>query len=743
MMAMFKESFGFDAEEVAVYYHTFVGSSRDPFGLIRLKAPIAEKEILSRMALSDDSRKSVKGRVLFTFRANPFINGIASAFSLGSLFGDVYARVPPTPVSAPESRFIGICIYDTQHILVGDRTLLETYLSELDDRGYPKFLSSRTPPKGSNVQLAQNEVYLSIDPKLKNHLKALGSESSSPPEVLYAEKLVQGIYDPKLFKLYFQPVMAFLDPILNRTLYLSANLLSFGSKQVAGTVRLEMVSPTDALELAKNQLTSGLTLATSAMSLFLDNPVELRNQVPGATTGPSPVGPGMGPGSGPGSGPGVMPGPGKGGQPSGMPKGPPGLPGLPGGMAPGLPGGMSPGMPGGLQPPGRPPGSPGSPSAPGTGPMGTPGTATPPTLGKSLGSHVDLGLNDEIITLKIDIHWSDEVFRRNIAPPLFNFVSVIKGKMAIYTSDLPFHGLSMAVPKMLAETKAFPRGTADRKPTDSYRMGLRYPPETRVSFFADLLPFMNRGGLAASIDRQAAWYDERNLPAAEAWVPEFLVPSYPEISWRAFSPFTEGRVVGGTNYVAIAGIGVDAARYNPSNPADAKRVGLMGYDWGSKVEEVTDGLSNTIFLMQTPPGFSQPWIAGGGATIRGLNERDPMYGFRPLSTPNGPQGTYALMGDGSVRFIDNRINPGTLLAMSTRAGGENLADLDKVAPRADQPKKVEAELKGEPKAAESLPAKAAEAKSSDAPPKKSAPVPAKETAPDSKLEVAPPPRPKQ
>ena len=42
-------------------------------------------------------------------------------------------------------------------------------------------------------------------------------------------------------------------------------------------------------------------------------------------------------------------------------------------------------------------------------------------------------------------------------------------------------------------------------------------------------------------------------------------------------------------------------------------MGLTGYDWGSKPEEVTDGLSNTIYLMQTPPGLQQPWIAGGGA----------------------------------------------------------------------------------------------------------------------------------
>ena len=145
------------------------------------------------------------------------------------------------------------------------------------------------------------------------------------------------------------------------------------------------------------------------------------------------------------------------------------------------------------------------------------------------------------------------------------------------------------------------------------------------------------------------------------------------------APDLPGRVFGGTNYVAIAGIGLDAARYDPKS--EAKKVGITGYEWGSKVEEVTDGLENTIYLMQTPPGLPQPWLAGGGATIRGLDEKDPMKGFRHThGTPDGKPGTFALMGDGSVRFIPGDIDPKLLLAMATRAGGEKIADrLDKEA----------------------------------------------------------------
>ena len=111
---------------------------------------------------------------------------------------------------------------------------------------------------------------------------------------------------------------------------------------------------------------------------------------------------------------------------------------------------------------------------------------------------------------------------------------------------------------------------------------------------------------------------------------------------------------------------------------------------------MTDGLDKTIYLMQTPPGLQQPQLAGGGATIRGLNETDPMQGFRhTYGTPGGKPGTFALMGDGSVRFIPGDIDPKVLLAMATRAGGEDLSDIDKHAPLESTSKKKDAELRSD------------------------------------------------
>ena len=717
LTSMFKDSFGIDAKDVSLYYHAFVGESRDPFGIIRIKEPISESEVLSRMTLADSSRK-IKGRTLHTFKRNPFINAIANTLSLGSLFADLYTAVPTPQVKPPESRIFGVCVYDVQHVLIGDVQLLEKYLDQLENKGYPKFQSLTNPPAGSNIPFAKNPLYLSIDPNLKNLLLSLGSEENSPPPVLFADKVVQGLYDPKLFKNDFQPLSAILDPILNRTLYLGAKLVSFRTDQLNAEVKLVMVSEAETLEVVRNQFIPGLSFATGVMSHFLDSPVNFINQTP--IGGGVPPGPGGGTPTQPGPGPGVLPGPGP-----GRPVGGPGMPGRPGAgqAAEGRPGQPPP------QPGFQPPGMPGVPQPGGLDPSGQSGPKKGPI------STITLGLVDRIITVKISIHWTDEVYSRLLAPHMYNYASTIKGKMGIYSSELSYQGLATAVPKMTGTIKQFPKGTFDREITDSTRRNLKYPPETRVSFYAELLPFMGRDVLANGIHRELAWFDERNLTAAEAWIPELLVPAYPQSAWRAGSPFVpDGRVMGATNYVAIAGVGDDAARYNPGNPAEAKKVGLVGYDWGSKVEEVTDGLSNTIYMMQTPPGLSQPWIAGGGATVRGLNERDPMLGFRHNFTPDGQPGTYALMGDGSTRFIRGNISPEVLKAMATRAGGENLADLDKEAPRVDQPKKVE--MKAEAKPATPKPIETPAPKPAD--PKKESPP--KDPAPAAKLEVAPAPR---
>ena len=411
-------------------------------------------------------------------------------------------------------------------------------------------------------------MYRSLDYQLKRALIEIGSETGYPAPVLYAEKVVPGQFDLKHLKSDYQPVSTAAEPVLARTRFIAASLNTFNPKQLNATIRLFMDSESSAADAIKEHLSPALANAALAMTVFLNTPVEFRDLTQGGLGtvpgfGNAPPGPGAGsyaPGafSTPGGRPTIRPSVPGGGT---LPPPPPAPPAAPVG--------------GGAQPKGQMPGS-RSPfgSSSGSPPGGLGGFDDPlgpglPTQDPTMGalSHVDLGVTDHIVSITFDLTWNEDTYRRILAPRLIGMTSSAKGKMAVFASELSYHALSTAVPKMLAATKEFPRGTAERKQMDATRMGLRYKPESRVSFFAELLPYISqsRASISTGLDRDLAWFDEKNLHVAEGWVPELLVPHYPQSAWRANWPDTPGRVFGGTNYVAIAGIGMDAARSDPKN----------------------------------------------------------------------------------------------------------------------------------------------------------------------------------
>jgi prepilin-type processing-associated H-X9-DG protein len=150
-----------------------------------------------------------------------------------------------------------------------------------------------------------------------------------------------------------------------------------------------------------------------------------------------------------------------------------------------------------------------------------------------------------------------------------------------------------------------------------------------------------------------------NLPGAQTPIKTFLCPASQEAA--------TGAAV--THYVAMAGIGPDAAK----QPAGAPGNGFMGYDRRTSVAMITDGTSNTIALMETRFDLG-PWARGGASTVRGFDPAAPLHGEQP---PFGGHtgGMQVGMADGSVRFLSSSIDPKKLAAAITIAGGE-LVNLD-------------------------------------------------------------------
>jgi hypothetical protein len=140
----------------------------------------------------------------------------------------------------------------------------------------------------------------------------------------------------------------------------------------------------------------------------------------------------------------------------------------------------------------------------------------------------------------------------------------------------------------------------------------------------------------------------------------------------------------------MAGVGLDAAEYADGDQATAKKRGVFGYDRVTKKADVKNP-DQTIVLIMVPPDLPAPWLAGGGATVRGVADADedpnPLAPFVCLTYPaqgkkspfDGKRGTLAIMADGKVRFLPADLSPATFRSMCAVAG-DKIDKLDSLAP---------------------------------------------------------------
>ncbi|WP_422929303.1 DUF1559 domain-containing protein [Singulisphaera sp. PoT] len=122
-----------------------------------------------------------------------------------------------------------------------------------------------------------------------------------------------------------------------------------------------------------------------------------------------------------------------------------------------------------------------------------------------------------------------------------------------------------------------------------------------------------------------------------------------------------------TSYIGVAGLGRDAAALPSGHP----RAGVFGDDRSTRLDEIKDGASTTMMLVETTTAVG-PWNAGGPASVRGLDPaRKPYIG--PGRQFGGAHHGKAnvMFADGSVRFISATINTAVFRAMTTIAGGED------------------------------------------------------------------------
>ena len=184
--------------------------------------------------------------------------------------------------------------------------------------------------------------------------------------------------------------------------------------------------------------------------------------------------------------------------------------------------------------------------------------------------------------------------------------------------------------------KTFPQGTRSNEDLKA---------EKRLSWIAEILPFIVQAPLYNQIDFDKAWDSDAN---SELLKTKLTVLQNPGTIVDAESKH------GTTHYVGIAGIGKDAANL----PVTDGNAGVFGYNRKTRFRDIRDGTSNTLMITEASKSFGA-WGAGGVGTIRGFVKKPYINGPDGIGGPT-PGGCNAALCDGSVRFLSEKIDPTVL-----------------------------------------------------------------------------------
>jgi hypothetical protein len=652
----FKVGFGLGVEEIASFIRAENFDQHWSFNVMKTHQPVTLGQFQARLGLKKGPKSPIQGRNYFVIAPNPLLDHLGTI--LQSELEPRQAAAAAKKKESPEP--LTLVLLDETTVVVAQQDVMEEFLQSnaqppkkaqvLDGAGGEAPPAGGQPPGrrqrggggaapgapgAGGPQFADRDSYLTIDARLKAMLDRF--EQDRENVVVSMAQQIQS--NPTVLNLV-QSVTGFRAM---RTFGVGLHQLNReGCKGQAG---LEFSAEQDAKD-SEDGLKRLVANVGPILGLYLGN---IHIDVDGAPAAPAPGGAGPRPGRG----------------------------------------GMQPGF--------GPPSSPG-----GAGAAGGPGGGDGPK------SSIKVERKVRTLLLNVILNLNEPGYDRIYALTQ-GMVMRMKG-MVDMSSGLPrFYELAAAVTKYRTEAvdlkgkevkaaNTFPRGTFARDDSQG-RLSRSWPPDHRVSWMAGLLPFLGYQEIYDGIDFKQSWRSEVNLKQGTVFVPEFLNPRYERTYWRAHPPSLGILDVGATHFVGVAGVGIDAADYSKDDPAVAKKLGVFGYERRTTVKDITDGMSNTVYMIQVPPTFERAWIAGGGATITGIPETKSMEPFA-RTQGNGKRGTYVLMCDGSVRFVGADIPDDVFKALCTIKGGEEIADLNKVAPKVDPPKatslKTEAAKADEP-----------------------------------------------
>jgi len=214
-----------------------------------------------------------------------------------------------------------------------------------------------------------------------------------------------------------------------------------------------------------------------------------------------------------------------------------------------------------------------------------------------------------------------------------------------------------------------------------------------VSWIVQLLPGIERSGLASSIDTSVSVYHPVNKTVRKSMITTLICPSDQ-------SPLETMTGDAQNNFVAC--------HSDVETPISADDSGVFFLNSRIRDEGIPDGSSQTIFVGEKlRHRLDLGWMSGTRATLRNagtpINSGDILYATGPIKTwgsdglqRNGPPitpdpkntslvGGFASQhpgganfgfGDGSVRFVSETLHRDVFRRLANRADGEMISDTD-------------------------------------------------------------------
>jgi prepilin-type N-terminal cleavage/methylation domain-containing protein/prepilin-type processing-associated H-X9-DG protein len=200
-----------------------------------------------------------------------------------------------------------------------------------------------------------------------------------------------------------------------------------------------------------------------------------------------------------------------------------------------------------------------------------------------------------------------------------------------------------------------------------------------MSWTTQILPYLEQQNAYGKIDFQQSVYHQANAPVRKHTVVTFLCPSD-----EGVYPST-----------GIALSSYPGCHHDQEAPIDVDQNGVLFLNSAVRYEDITDGSTSTIMIGETilKSNTSLGWMSGTRATLRNTGTAPNVTlralrmgggGSTPLEDPDSAVvgafssyhtgGAHYGMGDGSVRFLSENIQPAVYGHLGNRRDGEMVDD---------------------------------------------------------------------